>query len=66
VLSCTANLFFLAATGHGQLAVVAVVAALYPVVTVLLARVLLSERWTPLQAAGLVVAAAAIVLVTVA
>ncbi len=66
VLSATANLLFLAATGHGELAVVAVLAALYPAVTVLLARVLLSERWTPFQAVGFLVAAAAIVLVTVA
>jgi drug/metabolite transporter (DMT)-like permease len=65
VLSGTANLLFLAATGHGQLAVVAVLTALYPAVTVMLARVLLSERWGALQATGLLVAALAIVLVTV-
>jgi drug/metabolite transporter (DMT)-like permease len=64
ILSGVASLVFLAATGHGQLAIVAVLTALYPVVTVLLARVLLAERWTRLQATGLVTAAAAIVLVT--
>jgi drug/metabolite transporter (DMT)-like permease len=64
VLSGTANLLFLAATGHGQLAIVAVVTALYPVVTVIMARVSLSERWTRIQAIGLLVAAAAVVLVT--
>ena len=63
VLAGTANLCFLASTGHGQLAVVAVLAGLYPVVTVLLARAFLSEHWSRLQAAGLVAAAAAIVLV---
>lgn len=65
VLSAIANLLFLAATGHGQLAIVAVLTALYPAVTVLMARVFLSEHWTWLQATGLLVAAAAIVLVTI-
>lgn len=63
-LSGLANLLFLAATGHGQLAVIAVLTALYPAVTVLLARAFLSERWTRLQALGLLTAAAAIILVT--
>jgi drug/metabolite transporter (DMT)-like permease len=65
VLSGMANLLFLAATGHGQLAVVAVLTALYPAVTVVLARVALGELWTPLQAAGLIVAATSVALVTV-
>lgn len=64
VLSGGANLLFLAATGHGQLAIVAVVTALYPAGTVFLARVVLDERWSRLQAAGLLTAAAAIVLVS--
>jgi drug/metabolite transporter (DMT)-like permease len=64
VISGVANLLFLAATGRGQLAVVAVLTALYPAVTVLLARVFLAERWTRLQAVGLLAAAAAIVLVS--
>jgi drug/metabolite transporter (DMT)-like permease len=65
VLSATANLLFLAATGHGELAVVAVLTALYPAITVLLARVWLSERWSRLQGAGLVLSAVAITLVTI-
>lgn len=64
VLSGTANLLFLAATGHGQLAIVAVLTALYPAVTVLMARVFLSERWTRVQAIGLLIAAAAVILVS--
>lgn len=64
VLSGAANLLFLAATGHGQLAIVAVLTALYPAVTVILARVLIAEHWTRMQAVGLFSAAAAIVLVT--
>jgi uncharacterized membrane protein len=64
VLSGSANLLFLAATGHGQLAIVAVLTALYPAITVVMARVFLAERWTRLQAVGLAVAAVAIILVT--
>ncbi len=64
ILSAIGNLLFLAATGHGALAIVAVLTALYPAVTVVLARVILGERWTATQAVGLVSAAAAIVLVS--
>jgi uncharacterized membrane protein len=64
VLSGTANLLFLAATGNGQLAIVAVLAALYPAVTVIMARLILAERWTALQATGLCMAGIAIILVT--
>jgi drug/metabolite transporter (DMT)-like permease len=65
VLGGTANLLFLAATGHGELAIVAVLAALYPAVTVLLARVVLSERWSATQTVGLAAAVVAVTLVTV-
>ena len=61
----TAALLFLAATGQGQLSIVAVVTSLYPAFTVLLARVVLSERWSRPQAVGLVVAAASVILVSV-
>jgi EamA domain-containing membrane protein RarD len=44
---------------------VAVLTALYPAVTVLMARVFLSERWTRVQAIGLLIAAAAVILVTI-
>ncbi len=63
LLSGTANLLFLASTAFGDLAVVAVLAALYPAFTVLLARFILAERWSRLQVVGLLAAAAAIVLV---
>jgi drug/metabolite transporter (DMT)-like permease len=65
VIGGVAGLLFLAATGHGQLAIVAVVTSLYPAFTVLLARVFLAERWSRTQVVGLAVAAAAIVLVSV-
>jgi uncharacterized membrane protein len=65
VVGAGAGLLFLAATGHGQLAIVAVVTSLYPAFTVLLARVFLAEQWSRTQMIGLAVAAAAIVLVSV-
>lgn len=60
-----ANLLFLASTGRGELAIVAVLSAMYPAVTVLLAHVVLGERWTRLQLGGLLLAGAAVVLITV-
>jgi drug/metabolite transporter (DMT)-like permease len=65
VLGTAAALLFLSASGKGELSIVAVVAALYPAFTVLLARALLSERWSRLQATGLLVAAASVILVSV-
>jgi drug/metabolite transporter (DMT)-like permease len=64
VIAVGGALLFLLATGHGELSIVAVVTALYPAFTVLLARVVLSERWSSLQVAGLLVAAASVVLVS--
>ena len=64
-LGGVANLLYLAATGAGQLAVVAVVTALYPAVTILLARVAFRERWSPVQVAGLAVSAFAIAAVSI-
>jgi uncharacterized membrane protein len=65
LLSGTANLLFLAATGHGELAVVAVLTSMYPAVTVVLARALLAERWSRPQVAGLLSAAFAVALVSI-
>ena len=55
-------MFFLA-THHGLLAITAVITSLYPAVTILLARVLLGERLTPLRIAGLCFAAASVALI---
>jgi drug/metabolite transporter (DMT)-like permease len=55
-----ANGLFAFATGHGLLALVAVLGSLYPVVTVLLAHVLLSERLTRPQQIGIAVALAGV------
>jgi drug/metabolite transporter (DMT)-like permease len=63
-LAGTGNLLYLAATGHGQLAVVAVVTALYPAATVIPARVVLAEHWSRRQVAGLISAAVAVALVS--
>jgi drug/metabolite transporter (DMT)-like permease len=52
----TANALFAYASGHGLLALVSVLGSLYPVVTVLLAHVLLGERLTRPQQLGVGVA----------
>jgi drug/metabolite transporter (DMT)-like permease len=64
LLGCAAALLFLAASGHGELAVVGVLASMYPAFTILLARAVLRERWSRSQALGLLVAAASVVLVS--
>ena len=58
-----ANGLFLAATRRGFLALVAVLASLYPAVTIGLARVLLDERLGRVQMLGLVVAGIGVVLI---
>jgi drug/metabolite transporter (DMT)-like permease len=62
ILDSLANLLFLYAVRHGPLAVIAVITALYPVGTLLLARIVLGERLTRAQVGGLAVAVAAVVL----
>lgn len=61
-LVALANLAFLLAVHQGQLAIVAVISALYPAGTVLLARAILDERVTSRQIAGLTVGAIAVAL----
>ncbi len=55
-----ANGLFAFAAGHGLLALVAVLGSLYPVVTVLLAHVLLGERLARAQQVGIAVALAGV------
>lgn len=64
VFGGAADLLFLTATGRGPLSIVAVLTALYPAVTILLARVFLGERWNAAQTCGLVAAVVAITLIT--
>ena len=58
------NVFFLLANRHGLLALVAVLAGLYPVATVALAMTVLRERVTRLQVLGLVAALVAVALIS--
>ena len=66
VIGGIAALCYLSAAGLGQLAIIAVLASMYPAVTVLLARILLGEKWTRLQALGLILSGLAVVLVVAA
>jgi drug/metabolite transporter (DMT)-like permease len=64
LLDSGGNAFFAAASANGLLSVVSVLASLYPVVTVLLARLLLGERVQRTQDAGVLVALVGVVLIT--
>jgi uncharacterized membrane protein len=57
-------LFAAASSAHGLLSVVSVLASLYPVVTVLLARLMLGERVQRTQDAGVLVVLVGVVLIT--
>ena len=63
VIDVVANICYVAATRTGMFGLAVVLAALYPGVTVLLARVVLGERLRWVQRAGLVLAAIGILLV---
>ena len=65
VLDTGGNLLYIAATRAGRLDVAAVLASLYPASTILLAAAVLGERPGVRQMVGMVVAVAAVVLVTV-
>ncbi|MDO2969368.1 DMT family transporter [Mycobacteroides abscessus] len=54
VLDTSAMLLFAYAAGHGSLGVAAVLSSLYPVVTVLIARLVLHERLSRVQQTGAV------------
>jgi drug/metabolite transporter (DMT)-like permease len=58
------NLLFVVATRAGRLDIASVLASLYPAGTILLAAAMLGERPTRRQLAGMGVAAAAVVLIT--
>ncbi len=59
------DVMFLAATRHGRLDVAAVLSSLYPASTVILARVLLRDRISRMQAASIMGALAAVALISV-
>jgi drug/metabolite transporter (DMT)-like permease len=62
VLDAAANVFYLSAVRQELLSLVAVLTSLYPAATVVLARVVLHERFTRVQSGGLVCAAGAVAL----
>jgi drug/metabolite transporter (DMT)-like permease len=63
VLDMGANALYVLATQRGILSIVVTLASLYPASTVVLARVVLGEKLTGLQAAGIVSALVAVVLI---
>jgi drug/metabolite transporter (DMT)-like permease len=63
LLDLAANGLYALATRHGLLSVVAVTSSLYPLATVLLARIVLGERVRRIQEAGIATALAGVVLI---
>jgi drug/metabolite transporter (DMT)-like permease len=63
LLDVAANVCFTLGIDTGLLSVVSVLASLYPVATVVLARALLGERLIPVQAAGVAVALVGVALI---
>jgi drug/metabolite transporter (DMT)-like permease len=65
VLEATGSLLYMRAAREGRLDVAAVLASLYPVVTILLAAWFLKERTTSSQTLGMALALGAVVLVSI-
>ena len=59
------NVLYAASSGHGLVSLTAVLASLYPIVTVLLAAAVLSERTVPTQKAGIALTLAGVILIGV-
>jgi drug/metabolite transporter (DMT)-like permease len=64
LLDMSANALFVLATFHGYLAIAVVLTSLYPASTVFLARVVLNERLQRMQKAGVGLALAGVVLIS--
>lgn len=64
-LDAAANVLYLLAIREGLLSVVSVLSSLYPVSTVVLARIVLRERYAPLQRVGMLVALPAAILMAI-
>jgi drug/metabolite transporter (DMT)-like permease len=58
------NLFFAAASSSGLVSITSVLASLYPIVTVVLARIVLAERVARSQEAGVALTLAGVVLIS--
>jgi drug/metabolite transporter (DMT)-like permease len=63
ILDVGANALYALATRHGLLSVISVLSSLYPLATVLLARVVLGERVRRVQEVGVVAALAGVLLI---
>ncbi|GAC1462987.1 MAG: DMT family transporter [Chloroflexota bacterium] len=64
ILDSSANLLYAIATTRGALAIVAVLGSLYPVATILLGQIVLSERLSRIQGAGVVLALLGVALLS--
>ena len=64
VLDVGADVFFAFATTLGLLSVVSILSSLYPVSTVILARIVLNERMARVQQAGIGLAFAGVLLIS--
>ena len=64
VLDVGADVFFAFATTLGLLSVVSILSSLYPVATVILARIVLNERMARLQQAGIGLAFAGVLMIS--
>lgn len=63
VIDMTATASYLTAIAAGPLAIAAILASLYPVITTMLAAIVLRERITRVHAVGILAAGAAVVLI---
>jgi drug/metabolite transporter (DMT)-like permease len=58
------NFFFAASSSHGLVSVTSVLASLYPVVTIVLARAVLNERVAPIQRGGIILTLGGVALIS--
>jgi drug/metabolite transporter (DMT)-like permease len=58
------NVFYAASASHGLVSVTSVLASLYPVITVVLARIVLGERVDRIQDAGIIATLVGVVLIS--
>ena len=63
VFDSVGNMFFMLAVRHGRMDVASVLISLYPASTVILARLVLKEKISPLQTSGMIAALVAVPLI---